>query len=85
MFSDFLRELEQAQRAGEVTTDEADSTIKKRPPPPSSCEQWLARDFPTGQWPPYTPTEGLLGPQDHESVLGSLEDIKSDLRRHSSW
>ena len=69
---------------------EEEKEIQKRPKSPSrTCEDWFSRQG-YHQWPAYTPEEGPAytppeeGPAGgNDSILGSLEDIKNDLKKHS--
>lgn len=83
MFAKFKRELELAQIGEDRGEKETNRALKS---PPRSYEQWLTRGESERDWPPFTPAEGLLlGSGDRDSVLGSLEDVKTDLRKHSRW
>ena len=67
---------------------------QKRPKsPPRTCDEWFCRAG-INQWPSHTPEEALVNitPADtqhkgegggREVVMGSLEEIRSDLKAHS--
>ena len=68
---------------------------QKRPKsPPKTCEEWFSRAG-ISQWPSHTPAEALVGApetqrtgeegerREKDVVMGSLEEIKADLRAHS--
>lgn len=67
-----------------------DSEVQKEAPnrpksPPRNSEEWFSREG-LGEWPARTTEENFLGaglPGDPDSILGSLEDIRSDLMEHS--
>ena len=68
---------------------------QKRPKyPPKTCEEWFSHAG-ISQWPSHTPAEALVGApetqrtgeegerREKDVVMGSLEEIKADLRAHS--
>lgn len=62
--------------------------------PPKTCEEWFSRAG-ISQWPSHTPAEALVGAPGTQrtegeggrgggdAMMGSLEEIKADLRAHS--
>lgn len=56
-------------------------SIERRKSPPRSCEEWVLLEN-LDQWPNTAPGEVQTGP-DPNSVVGSFDDIKEDLRTHS--
>ena len=77
MFSDdFFGDLGQQQ-----DDDEAKEAPKRPKSPPRSCEDWLSSEGIT-QWPCSTRGDAEESPKP-DDILGTLDDIRTDLMTHS--
>ena len=78
MFSDSFLTAQDHYQGNNTAPD----TVRRPKSPPRSCEEWIVLEN-IEQWPCPAPGENGVPQNDPDSIVGSLEDIREDLRKHS--